>query len=232
MVLTGAKCQVLADQAAVAEACAALVADAAADAIRARGRFSIVLAGGTTPAAAYRRLVQTDADWARWHVYFGDERCLPADDPQRNSRMAADALLDHVPIPSAAVHPIPAELGADAAAESYERLIGTLAPFDLVLLGIGEDGHTASLFPGRPIPNGAAVMAVRDAPKPPPERVSLTPTALCRSRRILLLATGAGKREALQRWAGGEALPAQRVAACGDTLVLADRAAMPAPAPD
>jgi 6-phosphogluconolactonase len=217
----------LAQQSAVAEACAECVLDLAAAAIASRGRFAIVLAGGSTPAAAYRLLALADSDWSRWHVYFGDERCLPPDDPERNSRMAADALLDLVPIPARQVHPIPAERGPVEAAAAYADLIRSEARFDLVLLGIGEDGHTASLFPGRLVPEGETVIPVCDAPKPPPQRVSLTPVSLCRSRRILLLATGAAKRDALASWASGQALPAAEVAACGKTLVLADVQAVP-----
>ena len=130
---------------------------AAQRAIAERGRFLLVLAGGRTPLAAYGLLVGKLADWDRWHIFFGDERCLPADHPERNSVTAARAFLDRVPIPSANRHLIDAELGPVAALLDYERLLtapvcadpaGPWLPFDLVLLGMGEDGHTASLFPG------------------------------------------------------------------------------------
>jgi 6-phosphogluconolactonase len=127
------------------------ILDQANAAIAKRGRFRLVLAGGTTPTAAYRLLRDRDADWAAWHLYHGDERCLAVGDPERNSLVADEAWLHHVPVPRTQVHPIPAELGAEPAAEAYAAVVAEALPFDLVLLGIGEDGHTASLFPGRSI---------------------------------------------------------------------------------
>lgn len=223
MILSGAESRVFDDKAAVAEAAAASILEQARAAIAERGCFRIVLAGGSTPTATYRLLVGRETDWSAWHVYHGDERCLPPTDSDRNSLVARQALLDHVPIPRAQIHGIAAERGAEAAAADYSAVIATALPFDLVLLGMGEDGHTASLFPGHGIAPESLVVAVHGAPKPPPERVSLTPTALCRSRRILLLITGAEKRDALRRWAQGESLPVARVAACGSSLALLDR---------
>ena len=109
----------VADAAALRQVAHRRILDAAARAIELRGRFLIVLAGGNTPRAIYRELRAATTDWSRWRVYFGDERCLPADDTERNSRMAADAWLDHVPIPPGQVHAIPAELGTNAAALAY-----------------------------------------------------------------------------------------------------------------
>ncbi|WP_462329118.1 6-phosphogluconolactonase [Thiohalocapsa halophila] len=232
MQLTGVETQVLADTEAVAAETARLILDAAADAIAARGAFRLVLAGGSTPLAAYRLLAQAQADWAHWHLYHGDERCLPPDSPERNSRAADDVWLAKVPVPREQVHPIPAEQGAPAASAAYEPVVAGAVPFDLVLLGMGEDGHTASLFPGHEILPGPLVMPVHDAPKPPPDRVSLTPSALCRSRRMLVLVTGAGKQAAVARWAAGEGLPVARVAVGGNALVLLDRAATPAMPPE
>ena len=139
----------VADAAALRQVAYRRILDAAARAIERRGRFLIVLAGGNTPRGIYRMLRTADTDWSRWQVYFGDERCLPADSAERNSRMAADAWLNHVPIPQDQVHAIPAELGASAAALGYAETLRGVGDFDLVLLGLGEDGHTASLFPGR-----------------------------------------------------------------------------------
>ena len=201
---------------------------AAQRAIAERGRFLLVLAGGRTPLAAYGLLVGQPADWDRWHVFYGDERCLPADHPERNSVAAAGAFLDRVPIPGANRHLIHAELGPVAAAVDYERLLaGPWLPFDLVLLGMGEDGHTASLFPGHLAPDGPLVIPVTNAPKPPPQRVSLTPKALAASREMLMMVTGAEKAPALAAWRGGAELPVARVAALGAALVLVDGAAWP-----
>lgn len=190
------------------------ILEAARQAIRSRGAFRIVLAGGTTPRRVYELLRDAGADWAAWHVYFGDERCLPADHPERNSRMAAQAWLDHVAIPAGQIRLIPAEIGAEAAADAYARAIAEVGLFDLVLLGLGEDGHTASLFPGHgwgSAPDAPAAIAVFGAPKPPPQRVSLSARRLGAARQVLFLATGAAKRQAIRAWRNGENIPAAAI---------------------
>ena len=180
----------------------AFVDRAEREALAARGAFHIVLAGGGTPRVVYEALSREAHDWARWRVWFGDERCLPAEHPERNSTMARAALLDRVAV--AATHPIPAERGADAAAAAYAAELADIGDFDLVILGLGEDGHTASLFPGRMLATTADVVAVFDAPKPPPERVSLSAPRLSRARQVLFLVSGVGKRDALVRWKQGD----------------------------
>jgi len=212
------------DNTAVAAAARDRILTTAALAIAARGAFRIVLAGGHTPELAYRLLAEAETDWSRWWVYYGDERCLPPEYPERNSRMAREALLERVAIPFGQVFPMPAELGAEAGAARYAECLGNALPFDLVLLGLGEDGHTASLFPGQ-VYRAGLVMPVYDAPKPPPERISLTPKALGDCRRLLFLVTGEGKREAVRRWRAGESLPAARISPRGAAEVLLDRAA-------
>jgi 6-phosphogluconolactonase len=203
------------------------ILDAATHAIKLRGRFLIVLAGGETPRGVYRLLRVADTEWSHWHVYFGDERCLPAVDPQRNSRMTFDDWLDHAPIPEKQKHPIAAERGAAAAARDYAEVLHGVGDFDLVLLGLGEDGHTASLFPGHEwgvTANAADVLAVFDAPKPPPERVSLSAARLSRAREVIFLVAGESKRGALQRWRAGESLPASAVRpAAGIDVLIAQR---------
>ncbi len=217
--------RILDDAAAVADAAVEEILTAARRALAARGRFRIVLAGGSTPLAAYRRLAGRGGPWDGWECYFGDERCLPAGDPGRNDRAVTEAWFDPAGVPAGARFPIPAELGAARAAAAYEALVHKALPFDLVLLGMGEDGHTASLFPGRGEPPGRLVMPVYAAPKPPPERVSLTRRALCHSRRVLLLVTGGAKAPALCAWRAGADLPVARIHSLGAVLVLADRAA-------
>jgi 6-phosphogluconolactonase len=217
--------QCLRDADAVAGEVANRLLTAAAEAIAARGRFALVLAGGRTPLAAYTLLVGQEADWDRWHIFLGDERCLAPTDPGRNSVSATHAFLDRVPVPVDNIHWIPAELGGEPAAAAYESVIAPFLPFDLVLLGMGEDGHTASLFPGHPVPEGPLVIAVQGAPKPPPERVSLTPHALAASHEMLILITGAEKQEAVRAWRRGVSLPVARVAPQGRARVLIDEAA-------
>ena len=196
------------------QAACRFILESAMRAIEAQGAFRIVLAGGNTPRNIYHALCDADTDWSAWHVYFGDERCLPADDPKRNCCMARNTWLDHVAIPSSHIHAIPGELGPDIAAENYAREIAQVGQFDLVLLGLGEDGHTASLFPGgaweeaKILPD---VMPVHDAPKPPRQRVSLSPARLSRAAHVMYLVSGESKREAVTKWRAGVAIPASKI---------------------
>ncbi len=216
------------DAEAVAQATAERILKAATQAIDSRGRFRLVLAGGTTPAAAYRLLRTADADWGKWLIYFGDERALPADHAERNSVMAYENWLAHVAIPTQNIFPIPTEEGIDSAVEKYTAIVETALPFDLVLLGMGEDGHTASLFPGHPLDALATVVAVRDAPKPPPQRVSLGLAALNAAREALIIVTGPGKQAAVRGWKRGEDLPIAHVHGQGGASVYIDSAALAA----
>jgi len=213
------------DAAAVATTAATLILQHAAAAIRQHGEFRLVLAGGRTPQQVYQLFSQTAEDWTRWQIYFGDERCLPAGDADRNSYMAMTSWLNHVAIPAENIHPIPAELGAGIAAERYATVIENVRPFDLVLLGIGEDGHTASLFPGQHHAEDETVHAIHDAPKPPPDRVSLSRASLSDSHDVLVLVSGASKRTAVQRWQSGEDLPIAGITAHHRLTVLLDTAA-------
>lgn len=213
------------DSQALRQAALDRIRGAAADAIRERGQFHIVLAGGNTPRPIYRTLRDLGLDWTAWHVYFGDERCLPPDDPERNSRMAAEALLAHVAIPAAQLHVIPGELGAARAALAYARTLGEVGEFDLVLLGLGEDGHTAGLFSGHELgraPGSPEALPVFDAPKPPPERVSLSAARLSRARCVLYLVEGEGKRQAVADWRTGKDIPARAIMPSAGVDVLAD----------
>ena len=213
------------DAEAVATHAAAFILQAARDAIHEHGSFRLVLAGGTTPQRVYRLLAQASADWSHWQIYYGDERCLPADDAERNSHMADIAWLGQVEIPLQNIYPMPAELGAETAAAQYSKIINAARPFDLVLLGMGEDGHTASLFPGQQHQQNEPVHAVHDAPKPPPDRVSLSRDSLSDSREVMILITGAGKRTALAQWRAGEQLPIATITARQRVIILTDTAA-------
>lgn len=221
------------DAAGVVAAATEVVAGAARTAIGAGGVFRIVLAGGSTPEAVYRALRDLETPWSAWRVYFGDERCLPPEAEGRNSRMAARTWLAHVPIPPGNVHPIPAELGPERAASDYSRTLREVDEFDLVLLGLGEDGHTASLFPGRDwgeAPDSPAALPVHDAPKPPPERVSLSARRLSRARQIVFVVTGAAKRDAVRAWRVGQRIPAAAIAPPGGVDVLLETACLDGPA--
>ncbi len=175
-----------------------VAAAAAADIAEALGEGSrtLVLAGGTTPRRCYELLAEREVDWGRVAVLFGDERCVPPDDPESNYRMAREALLDRTA--PATVYRMPGELGPDEGSEAYRRVVATESPLDVVVLGVGEDGHTASLFPGHPVLKAhGLVVGVRDSPKPPAERITMTLGALRAARRVIILATGAGKAEAV-----------------------------------
>ena len=207
------------------QAAAEAILSAAAGAIGERGRFDLVLAGGNTPREIYRALRGARTDWPAWQIYFGDERCLPPDDPARNSRMAAQAWLDAVPVPAPQVHVIPAELGALRAARNYSETLRAVGEFDLVLLGLGEDGHTASLFPGHEwgTAHGAPdALAVLDAPKPPAQRVSLSASRLSRAREVIFLVAGESKRRAVSAWRAGKDIPARSIVPQAGVDVLVD----------
>lgn len=182
----------------------------AEESIRQRGAFRIVLAGGNTPRPLYRMLRDIPAQWSAWHIYWGDERCVPVFDPERNSFMAMQDWLDHVPIPREQIHPIAAELGAQEAANAYAQILKDVPDFDLVILGMGEDGHTASLFPGRDWGSSIDspdVLPVHNAPKPPVDRVSMSAQRLGRALSVMALVSGQSKLEALQKWRNGARLP-------------------------
>lgn len=194
-----------ADEVAIA-ACRQIL-EAANRSISERGLFKLVLAGGSTPEKVYRLLTKADTDWSKWHIYYGDERCLPSDHSDRNSLMASVAFLNQTTIPPSQIFTIPAELGPDLASERYRKTIAAALPFDLVLLGMGEDGHTASLFPGQIHDPDELAHAVYNSPKPPPERVSMSAKALGNTRQLVFLITGKSKQEAVTNWRQGLDLP-------------------------
>lgn len=177
------------------------------DSIAQRGEFHVVLAGGRTPQAVYAKLSALSTNWNAWRIYFGDERCLPRGDSNRNDTMAFTQWLATSPIPSTQIFPIPAELGAEQGAMAYGSVVQNVELFDLVLLGLGEDGHTASLFPGHQWPIAPAI-PVHDSPKPPSDRISLSVERLSAARAVWFFVTGTDKTEAMQRWQRGESIPA------------------------
>ncbi|HVU05876.1 MAG TPA: 6-phosphogluconolactonase [Polyangiaceae bacterium] len=186
--------------AAACEAVARFLAEELGGAVRARGRARIALAGGSTPKAAYERLAAPDlaglVPWPRVEVFFGDERLVPPDDPSSNFRMARVALLDRVPIPAENVHRISGELSAAEATARYAAVVGD-APLDVVLLGMGDDGHVASLFPRRPELDSPDSVVPSTGPVAPTARVTLGFSVLNAARVVALLVTGSGKAERL-----------------------------------
>ena len=182
----------------VAEAAAAEIADVLRD-----GGRSLVLTGGTSPKRCYELLSELEVEWGRVSILFGDERCVPPLDPESNYRMAKESLLDRVN--PASVHRIPAELGPELGAELYAEVVANAAPFDVVLLGVGEDGHVNSLFPGHPALHAKGLTAgIHDSPKPPPQRVTMTFQAIRDAGRVIIIATGSGKASAVAKARRGE----------------------------
>jgi len=195
-------------QDAINQAAIARILKAADEAIAQHGSFHIVLAGGSTPKAVYQLLREQQADWINWHVYHNDDRCLPADHDDRNSKMAREAWLNHVVIPADQIHDIPAELGNVDGAKAYANTLIGVRTFDLVILGLGEDGHTASLFPGHAVDNSADAVPVSNSPKPPSDRITISQNRLNNTNEVMFLVTGAGKQEAVDNWRNGVAIPA------------------------
>ena len=199
----------------------------ASESIAARGRFTIALSGGTTPRKLYSLLgsepYSSQIDWNLVHIFWGDERCVPLDNPDSNYFMAQEVLMSKIPIPAFQVHRMPADQpDRDAASQEYaiemQRAFGThgIPAFDLIQLGMGPEGHTASLFPHQASlhENQRLVMPV-SVPKPPPDRLTFTPPLLNAARNILFLVTGSDKADALQAVLEGtyqpEEYPAQIV---------------------
>ncbi|MFA5138843.1 MAG: 6-phosphogluconolactonase [Elusimicrobiota bacterium] len=196
---------VVEDPAALSLAAAGLFADQARAAASARDAFHVALSGGNTPRGIYSLLATrryADLPWARTHVYWGDERCVPREHPDSNYRMARELLLSKVPVPEAQVHPMP--VSADGSADYERTLRAALTRLDLVLLGLGTDGHTASLFPGNPaVSETRHWVAAARAPSRPEGRLTLTLPALNDARMLLVVVAGEEKAEAFRRTLDG-----------------------------
>jgi 6-phosphogluconolactonase len=206
-----------------------------------RGVAHLALSGGSTSERTYELLADALEDWAAVEIWFADERCVPPEDEESNFRLAKETLLRPAGIDPARVHRMEGELGADEGARRYADALQEHAPLDaselpvldLIVLGIGPDGHVASLFPGAPTLDAgehAICLGVHDSPKPPPERITLSLAVLRSARRCLLLATGAGKADAI---AAALAEPTHHVPASllvrERLTVIVDDAASPPP---
>jgi 6-phosphogluconolactonase len=208
-----------------ARACAERLAE------QARAGGSIVLTGGSTPKRAYEIAAELEPDWSRIELWWGDERCVPPDDERSNYGMAKEALLDRLDTAPAAVHRIQGELGRDAGAEEYERELAAAGSFDLVLLGLGPDGHVASLFPDFPTLDvtDRDAIGTEAGHEPFVDRVTLTLLRLAATPELLFLVTGEDKADAVARALAGE--PSHHTpgslarAAGGTTRAILDRSA-------
>jgi 6-phosphogluconolactonase len=202
---------VIEERAALIASAAEWIATAIGDAVAERGRCALALSGGATPRPVYERLalppLTTRIPWERVEVFFGDERAVPPTDSGSNYRMAKDALLDRVSVPAAHVHRMEAERAdREAAARSYERALP--AQLDLLLLGMGVDGHTASLFPGSPgLEERRHRVVPATGPTPPRERLTITPPVIAAARRVAVMVAGAEKAGTLARVLRGPSRP-------------------------
>jgi len=222
---------VVADPTMLAESAAQWTADRITAAVDARGACYLALAGGETPRGCYERLAlapyRESVPWLKVYLFWSDERQVPLTSPESNYGMAKAALIDHVPIPPAHIFPLRED--AIAAIDRVPRNVDGWPRFDIIHLGIGEDGHTASIFPGSPAadhPN-SVVYLVDNSPKPPPRRVTLTMPVLNAARAVLFMVQGASKRVALARVLGHDpALPASLVQPVdGELHFIVDKAA-------
>ncbi|WP_338441401.1 6-phosphogluconolactonase [Synechococcus elongatus IITB4] len=226
---------VVADFAAVVAAARSLVLETASQAIAERGTFRLALSGGSTPKALYEQFADSAADWAHWQIFWGDERYVPNDHPDSNERMARQAWLNRVPIPAEQIHPLPtqsADPWQDAAIAEVElRRAFQVSEedwpvFDLILLGLGDDGHTASLFPGTAaLDEQTRLVTVGDREGQP--RLTFTAPLINQARTVVFLVSGAAKQEAVQRALAAEGdsqqTPARLIQPAGQLYWLLDR---------
>jgi 6-phosphogluconolactonase len=225
--------RVFADAEAVARHAADQIAGRIGDARRDGRDVHIALAGGRTPQRAYERLAEIEGSWKHVHLWLGDERCVPEDHPDSNARMVRESLYAQPRAEPPSLHALPSPEVPEDAAWLYGLQLHAAVPqetFDIVLLGMGPDGHTASLFPGHPVlgVRVAPCAPVRESPKPPPERVTLTLPVLRRARFTLLLVTGAEKRAPLARALGGDrSLPVGLLVEDGLDEIACDAEAAP-----
>ncbi len=205
-----------------AKAAADFIANQITASIEARGVCHMIVPGGNTPAGCFAALAEKSLPWDKLHCYPGDERCYAVGNAERNDVMIAQHLLSR--LESIHFHPMPTELGPEQAAIAYRKTIQAVGLFDIAFLGMGEDGHTASLFPGNAaLQESASVVAVHASPKPPADRVSMGLMTLRQARLRVVLAAGASKAPIMARIQAGEALPVNQV---GDIHWFVDEASV------
>lgn len=182
--------------------------------IQIKQEFHLVLAGGETPKEIYLRFKSIETDWSKWKFWFGDERCLPEGDPLLNSSMTEESLFKYIPVIKENIYRIKSWIGAKEAATEYNSDLAKVPVFDLVLLGLGEDGHTASLFPGNEMgeeQGSPDVLPVFNAPKLPNERVTLSINRLNQSEEVIFVVAGKLKKGIIKKIESGDEFPATKV---------------------
>lgn len=200
-----------------------IIAQSAENAIKAKGKFHFVLTGGETPKQIYKKLKDLETDWSAWEFYISDERIGHLSENQINQSMVRNDFLNHVSVLESQIHFIENINDIQLALISYSQTISKCPVFDLTLLGIGEDGHVASLFPGHDLglkPESPDVLPVYNSPKPPAQRISLSMNRLNRSRKILIIASGERKYKIVSDYCKVIDIPALHINAIEETILL------------
>ena len=200
------------------------ILDVAKISIKSTGSFKIVLAGGKSLIPTYKILSHSNADWSRWHIYIGDERCLPLKNKERNDHNINIIWLNNSPIPKKNIHFIRAELDAKQAAWHYETTLKEVKNFDVTLLSMGEDGHTASLFPGHQYDNKRDVVIINNSPKKPKQRISLSYSRLNQSNKVFKIISGSLKCNAVRQWLNNIQLPINQINGNSEKVYLSQNA--------
>ena len=196
------------------------ILDVAKISIKSTGSFKIFLAGGKSLIPTYKILSHSNADWSRWHIYIGDERCLPLKNKERNDHNINIIWLNNSPIPKKNIHFIRAELDAKQAVWHYETTLEEVENFDVTLLSMGEDGHVASLFPGHSYDDSKSVVNESNSPKYPKERISMSYSRLNRSKNIFKVISGISKQKSLDLWLKGGELPINQINGVNNRIYL------------
>ena len=179
--------------------------------IKLNNNFKIVLTGGESIINTYKILNNSSSDWSKWHIYLGDERCLPAGDRNRNDYIIKQVWLNNSQILKKNIHFIHAELGPNNGALYYEKILSNTGYFDIVLLSMGEDGHIASLFPGHFYNKNKSVVSECNSPKYPKNRISVSYSRLNKSKNIFKVVCGSSKKKAVDLWLAGKTLPINKI---------------------
>ncbi len=187
------------------------ILDVAKISIKSSNSFKIVLTGGNSILNTYKILSKSESNWDKWHIYLGDERCLPIGDESRNNQIINQVWLKNSQILKKNIHFIHAELGTDDGADCYEKILNSVNDFDVVLLSMGEDGHAASLFPGHLYDKNKSVVVECNSPKYPKERISMSYLRLNQSKNIFKVISGSSKQEAVDLWLKEEVLPINQI---------------------
>jgi len=212
------------DEMSLSEALAQEILNIAKKSIFEKDCFSIVLTGGQSVLSLYKILSKADSNWDKWHIYIGDERCVPMDHKDRSDRVINEIWLDNSAIPKKNIHFIKAELGLLEARVEYENTLKKIDKFDVVLLSMGEDGHIASLFPNHVYPEEQAVVVENNSPKSPKQRISMSYQQLNKAHYIFKLIIGESKQQAVYLLQKDTSLPITKVIGEYDKLYFCKNA--------